>query len=159
MSNQWSLSYSSEAARQLRDMDRSTSRRLVKYLEERVVTLDDPRQNGKALRGSQWGECWRYRCGDYRIIVKILDADLIVMILRVGHRKIYTENCQLTTRTVLVKLGASAFATDYPSSRTRFLSSAAALRACSGSPTLSTSSRASSRHRSRSPRIARGTVG
>jgi mRNA interferase RelE/StbE len=87
MSTKWTLSYSSEAVRQLRGIDTPTSRRLVKYLEERVASLDDPRQSGRSLRGSQWGECWRYRCGDYRIIVKILDDELVVMILRVGHRK------------------------------------------------------------------------
>jgi mRNA interferase RelE/StbE len=87
MPSRWSLSYSSEAVRQLRGMDLHASRRLVKYLEDRVATLDDPRQTGKTLQGSRWGECWRYRCGDYRIIVKILDDELVAMILRVGHRK------------------------------------------------------------------------
>jgi len=87
MPTRWSLSYSSEAVRQLQGMDPPASRRLVKYLEDRVANLEDPRQAGKALQGSRWGDCWRYRCGDYRIIVKIVDDDLVVMILRVGHRK------------------------------------------------------------------------
>jgi len=83
----WNLSYSSEAVRQLRQLDQSTTRRLIKYLEERVLALDDPRRAGKALRGSKWEDCWRYRCGDYRIIVRIIDRDLVVMVLRIGHRK------------------------------------------------------------------------
>jgi len=87
MSKQWTLGYLSEAVRQLQSLDKPTNRRLIKYLEERVITLDDPRKLGKALRGSKWEDCWRYRCGDYRIIVKIIDQDVVVMVLRVGHRK------------------------------------------------------------------------
>lgn len=64
-----------------------TSRRIVRYLEERVVASDDPRRLGRALRGSKWEDCWRYRCGDYRIVVRIIDRDVVVVVLRVGHRK------------------------------------------------------------------------
>lgn len=87
MTRSWSLGYSSEAVRQLRSLDSATSIRLVRYLEKRVMTADDPRKMGKALRGSKWEDCWRYRCGDYRIIVRIIDSDVVVMVLRVGHRK------------------------------------------------------------------------
>ena len=87
MAPRWSLIYSAEATRQLRDLDPPNSRRLVKYLEERVLTSDDPRRLGKAQRGSEWGDCWRYRCGDYRIIANIVDRDVVVVVLRVGHRK------------------------------------------------------------------------
>lgn len=83
----WSILYSSEATRQLQSLDRTMARRLVKYLEERVMTLDNPRKIGKALRGSKWEDSWRYRCGDYRIIVRLIDRDVVVMVLRVGHRK------------------------------------------------------------------------
>lgn len=83
----WTITYTQEAARQLRGLDRHESRRIVAYLEERVLTAADPRQLGKALRGSKWEDCWRYRSGVYRIIVKILDKELVVMVLRVGHRK------------------------------------------------------------------------
>jgi mRNA interferase RelE/StbE len=33
------------------------------------------------------GEFWKYREGDYRPICKIEDDRLIVLVLRVGHRK------------------------------------------------------------------------
>ena len=84
---QWRLSYAPEALRNLDDMDRHVSRRLLDYLNDQVLTLEDPRSMGKALRGSKWGGCWRYRCGDYRIIVRILDREVVIMVLRVGNRK------------------------------------------------------------------------
>ena len=87
MARQWQLRYAPEAIRNLDAMDRFTSKRLVDYLNERVLILEDPRVMGKPLRGSKWGGCWRYRCGDYRIIVRMLDLEMVVMVLRTGNRK------------------------------------------------------------------------
>lgn len=87
MPRSWSLSYSVEASRQLQKLDTTASYKIVRYLEERIMTCHDPRKMGKALRGSTWEDCWRYRCGDYRIIVRIIDSDVVVVVLRVGHRK------------------------------------------------------------------------
>ena len=39
------------------------------------------------MHGSQLGEFWKYRVGDYRFICKIEDDRLIVLVLRVGYRK------------------------------------------------------------------------
>jgi mRNA interferase RelE/StbE len=56
-------------------------------LKERVAKLENPRSIGKALQGSSFGELWRYRVGDFRIICKIEDNRLVVLIIRIGHRK------------------------------------------------------------------------
>ena len=42
---------------------------------------------GEVLHGSRCGEFWKYRVGDYRLICKIEDDRLIVLVLRVGHRR------------------------------------------------------------------------
>ena len=68
-------------------MDHPVRKQLVDYLEERVLPLENPRMMGKALKGRKWGDCWRYRSGDYRIIVRLLDEEVVVMVLRVGNRK------------------------------------------------------------------------
>ena len=35
---------------------------------------------------------WRYRVGDYRIICKIQDDELVITVVRVGHRRnVYTS--------------------------------------------------------------------
>ena len=52
-----------------------------------MAKLEDPRSIGKALHGSRLGEFLKYRAGDYRLICKIEDDRLIVLVLRVGHRK------------------------------------------------------------------------
>jgi mRNA interferase RelE/StbE len=78
---------SAEVARELGKLDRQQAKRILKFLQERVAKLDDPRSIGKALHGSRLGEFWKYRVGDYRFICKIEDDRLIVLVLRVEHRK------------------------------------------------------------------------
>jgi len=83
----WKVELSTEAERDLRKLDVQHGRRILKFLHERVAQLEDPRSIGGALQGSRLGEFWRYRVGPYRLICKIEDNRLIVLVLRVGHRK------------------------------------------------------------------------
>ena len=47
---------------------------------------DDPRPHGvEKLAGMD--DTWRIRVGDYRIIYRILDDRLVVLVIRVGHRR------------------------------------------------------------------------
>ena len=75
------------ADRELGKLDALQRKRILKFLHERVAKLDNPRSIGEALRGSELGEFWKYRVGDYRLISKIEDERLVVLVLRVGHRR------------------------------------------------------------------------
>ncbi len=83
----WKVELSREAERDLSSLDAQHSRRILKFLHERVAGLDNPRSIGRALVGSRLGEFWKYRVGDYRLICKIEDDRVVVLVLRVGHRK------------------------------------------------------------------------
>ena len=83
----YGVELSAEVARELGKLDRQQAKRILKFLHERVPKLEGPRSIGKALHGSRLGEFWKYRVGDYRLICKIEDDRLIVLVLRVGHRK------------------------------------------------------------------------
>jgi mRNA interferase RelE/StbE len=83
----WKIEFSVEADRELRKLDPQHSKRIVKFLKERLATLDEPRSIGQALQGSRLGEFWRYRVGPFRLICKIEDDRLLVLVLRVGDRK------------------------------------------------------------------------
>lgn len=83
----WKVELSAEADRELKKLDAQHARRILEFLHERVANLDDPRAIGEALHGSALGEFWRYRVGPYRLICKIQDNRLVVLVLRVGHRK------------------------------------------------------------------------
>ena len=73
--------------RELDKLDAQHCLRILRFLNERVAKLDDPRSIGQALRGSRLGEFWKYRVGDYRLICRIEDDRLLVLVLRLGHRR------------------------------------------------------------------------
>jgi mRNA interferase RelE/StbE len=54
---------------------------------ELLPRLDDPRSLGVALKGEELGDLWRYRVGDYRILCRIEDERVTVLVLRFGHRR------------------------------------------------------------------------
>ena len=71
----------------MRKLAPDARRRIRRYLEERLASLDDPRQLGIPLRGTQFEDLWRFRVGDYRIIVRFEHARLIILVLAVAHRR------------------------------------------------------------------------
>ncbi|VAX37883.1 mRNA interferase RelE [hydrothermal vent metagenome] len=72
-----------KADKQLQKLPEETQRRIVRALEE---LEDDPRPHGSAkLKGEE--NLYRIRMGDYRIIYSIEDNKLIVIVVRVGHRR------------------------------------------------------------------------
>lgn len=83
----WKIELSAEANKQLEKLDRQHNLRILKFLHERLATLDNPRSIGKPLQGPLFGELWRYRVGDYRLICKLEDTRLLVLVLRLGDRK------------------------------------------------------------------------
>ncbi len=86
----WKVELDRAAVRDLDKLDRQASRRILAFLHRRVATLDDPRSVGEALKGSKLGEFWKYRVGDYRVVARIEDDVLRVLVVRVGSRdKVY----------------------------------------------------------------------
>lgn len=83
----WKIEFSAEADRELSKLDGLVIKRILKFLQERIAKLDNPRSIGNALQGPRFGEFWKYRVGDYRLICKIEDDRLVVLVLRVGNRK------------------------------------------------------------------------
>lgn len=86
----WRVELDRAAVRDLGKLDRQAARRILAFLHDRVATLEDPRSIGEALKGSRLGEFWKYRVGDYRIIARIEDDALRVLVVRVARRdKVY----------------------------------------------------------------------
>jgi len=83
----WKIEVSPFADRELDKLDAQHCKRILKFLHERVAKLDDPRSIGKALQGPSLGDFWGYRVGDYRLICTIDDDRVVVLLLRVGHRR------------------------------------------------------------------------
>ena len=80
----WEIEFTPAAVKQLKKIGPENCKRITKYLKE--IVCKDPYINGKSLRGTM-REFWRYRIGGYRILTHINGKRLIILIVRVGHRK------------------------------------------------------------------------
>ena len=83
----WRIEFDPAAVDELASLDRPVQKRIIKVLRERIVPLDDPRSIGEALRGNTLGKLWKFRVGDYRLICDIRDDVILILVLRVGHRR------------------------------------------------------------------------
>ena len=82
----WRIEFLPDAVKELKKLDRSVARRIITTLEERIATLDDPRTLGSALTGDHAGY-WRWRVGDYRVVARIEDERMVIIVVRVAHRR------------------------------------------------------------------------
>jgi mRNA interferase RelE/StbE len=83
----WSIEFQRAAERELAKLAPEAAVRILRFLDERVARLDDPRSIGEALKGSKLGDFWKYRVGDYRVIAHIEDDLVRILIVRVGNRR------------------------------------------------------------------------
>lgn len=51
----WRIEYDIAVRKTIEKLDRQTRQRIRDFLHDRLGKLDDPRQNGKALKGSALG--------------------------------------------------------------------------------------------------------
>lgn len=74
---------SPSATRQLRKFDPDARRRIQAVLE---LVAENPRPPAATRLVGGAGE-WRVRTGDYRVIYEIHERQLLVLVLRMGHRR------------------------------------------------------------------------
>jgi mRNA interferase RelE/StbE len=78
----YELRFKTPVAKDLRDVPNTDIRRIL----EGIASLrDDPRPFGCEKLSAQ--ERYRIRQGNYRILYEIFDFEIIVEIIKVGHRK------------------------------------------------------------------------
>jgi mRNA interferase RelE/StbE len=82
----WSIEFAPDARRELEKLDKPVYDRILKFLRERVAALDDPRTIGERLHGPL-RQYWKYRIGDYRLICSLKEDRLLVIVVRLGHRR------------------------------------------------------------------------
>ena len=85
----YSLMYSEKVQKQLNKLDNSMKSKILKYIDQNLFDTDNPKKFGKALRYNLKG-FWRYRVENYRIIVKIEENELLILVVQIDKRdKIY----------------------------------------------------------------------
>lgn len=82
----YKLEFSKRFDRQFSKLDKSTQRYIFNWLIKHLDNVENPRYSDKSLTGNKQG-LWRYRIGNYRVIVDISDTNCVIIAVEVGHRK------------------------------------------------------------------------
>ena len=79
----YSLEFTASAAREFKALDRKIRRRITERIN---ALLDDPFPSGvKKLQAEV--HHFRIRVGDYRVVYRIDGKRVVIVIVRIGHRK------------------------------------------------------------------------
>ena len=76
--------YLDQVEQDLKKIDKSIIKRILSRIETHLAK--DPKELGKPLKGEFQGY-WRYRWGDYRVIYKISEREILILVLRISRRK------------------------------------------------------------------------
>ena len=82
----YKINFSETSLKQLRKLDSLSRKRILNYVSDVLTKIENPRILGKALTGDLKG-LWRYRIGNFRIVCQIQDNSLLILILKIAHRK------------------------------------------------------------------------
>lgn len=87
--NKYKVTTSKSFDKDFKKLDHYTQKIVRSWINHHLIDCEDPRATGKPLVANHSGQ-WRYRIGDYRLICEILDNELVILALNIGHRsKIY----------------------------------------------------------------------
>ena len=87
----YTVKFSERARKQLYKLDRQRFILITNWIGKNLENCENPRAHGKALTANRSGQ-WRYRIGDYRLIAKIEDEEVTILVLEVGHRREVYDN-------------------------------------------------------------------
>ena len=80
---QYTIEFTASALREFRALDRQIQRRVSAQIEE---LRDDPFPPGVQKFQGEAGH-WRIRIGNYRIIYRIEKLRVVIVIVKIGHRR------------------------------------------------------------------------
>jgi len=80
----YTIEISTSAAKAVDKLEKANRLRVVGAIE--LLSVDPRPPGAKMLRGGEQGR-WRVRVGDYRIVYTIEDDRLLILVLRMAHRR------------------------------------------------------------------------
>ena len=84
----WKTKLIPSSVKDLKKLDKQVKKQIVGYLQE-LVQKTNPLLYAKKLTDTEF---YRFRCGNYRIICRIINDELIILVVLISHRKnVYNE--------------------------------------------------------------------
>lgn len=83
----WKVEFTDVALRSLKKLDKKTAAMIIiSYIEKNLTGEINPRATGRSLVGNEKGK-WRYRIGNFRILCKIEDFRITIVVVQIGDKK------------------------------------------------------------------------
>lgn len=82
----WTIEIADTALADLKKIGKADRDRVLKFIYQRLPACPDPRRLAEPLFGSFAG-FGRFRVGDYRLVCQFLEGRVVVLIVRVKHRR------------------------------------------------------------------------
>lgn len=87
----WQIKLDDSAKKDFKKLDSQSQNLIIKYLYNKILKLPYPTQSGAALRGRKKG-LWRYRVNKYRIICRIQNDIITILVLKVAKRDVVYDD-------------------------------------------------------------------
>ena len=82
----YKVEFTKRALKELKKLDKHTAALILGWVRKNLQGCENPRLFGKSLTADKSGQ-WRYRIGDYRLLARIEDDRVVILILTIGHRR------------------------------------------------------------------------
>jgi mRNA interferase RelE/StbE len=82
----WTLKFNDKAVKELRRLGSKDQARILSFLTSRAAVRQNPRELAVQLVGPD-NDRWRFRVGDYRVVVQFRDREMLIMVISIGHRR------------------------------------------------------------------------
>lgn len=90
----WQIEFKPRAAKELRKLDPKQAKQILAWLRIRLDSGADPRLFAEQLTGN-FKEFWRFRIGDFRVVFQPQEQKLLIMVVRVAHRREVYKHTEL----------------------------------------------------------------
>lgn len=80
----WSIELDKKAKKELASLAKPVQQKIEKFILKLAAHVN-PRNLGYCLKGELY--LWRFRVGDYRLLCKIKDEEITILVVAIGHRK------------------------------------------------------------------------
>ncbi len=82
----YKIEFSEAAFKEFGKLDKYSQKLVNAWISKHLETNENARSIGKPLVGNKAGQ-WRYRIGDFRLLCLIQDDRLIILVIKIGHRR------------------------------------------------------------------------
>lgn len=87
----WTIKIDESCKKELYKLDKQSQKLILSHLKNKIAKLNHPKLLGKPLTNKLKG-LWRYRVNKFRLICRIQEDKLIILILKIAKRDVIYDD-------------------------------------------------------------------